>query len=600
MDADKDNRTQSESPCKPARFASFGSRLARATSSKAISLSPGPGSPGTLSDAASESSAGIGLDFTKCVAASPQKDFGAIVPMAPRLLRFASHESMSMLSVASEDLQDTEVLEELFQWPQALLYKLLGIGHRPNQQVWQQRTLTSAMKHRQAEMRELFLEAMAEGVLLSTAYSGVEAPLHAAWEIMKAVEGSGVAGDCHGRQARKGSWQGFRSYSGGDSDARCRAISLGFHRESSKWPVQLRPTHVFGTLEDAVEDGNLLFDLYSLTSQHGTSASQDEVGRSLDSNGPACKKQKKAAAEPDYELFGKFLSTFGKVHRYFKDQCKSKSGPTAYCYKHKGKCSLHMPADLKKTAGRTMHVAGPICVDWSARGKKKGLAGPSTIPFLVWLGELSTSGVDLGIHEGTLQTDLKALIAPLEMVQEPGQPWGFYGFNLDPKRFGCPCSRPRLYTLVYRKDKFQFTGSQDELDMFLGQDLLCSGRVFFNDASTAFEEASLNNTQEQSLRRHEAAERDESDACIGDLNQMPPFGRLQKFVPALVTHGCIASLKDGKVLAAEQHLDVQLLSKESHARGEGSGLSCAFKKHLAGNTMHALSIGPMLVYSRHV
>ena len=152
---------------------------------------------------------------------------------------------------------------------------------------------------------------------------------------------------------------------------------------------------------------------------------------------------------------------------------------------------------------------------------------------------------------------------------------------------------------MYRKDKFQFTGSQAELDNLLGQDLLCSGRVFFNQGSTPFAEASLNNTQQQSLRLLEAsaAGQQESDVCITDLNQVPPFGRLHKFVPTLVTHGCIASLRDSTVLTADQHLDVQLLSKQSHASGEASGLSCAFKKHPAGNTMHALSIGPMLVYS---
>ena len=67
------------------------------------------------------------------------------------------------------------------------------------------------------------------------------------------------------------------------------------------------------------------------------------------------------------------------------------------------------------------------------------------MPFLVWLAQLSTSDVDCAIHEGTLQTDLKAVSAPLEIVQEEsGLLWGFYTFNLDPKLYGCPCSRQGL------------------------------------------------------------------------------------------------------------------------------------------------------------
>ena len=50
-----------------------------------------------------------------------------------------------------------------------------------------------------------------------------------------------------------------------------------------------------------------------------------------DPGGPAEKKQKKAtkekkATEEDYELFGKFLSTFRRVHSHFKEHGKKGGG----------------------------------------------------------------------------------------------------------------------------------------------------------------------------------------------------------------------------------------------------------------------------------
>ena len=106
-----------------------------------------------------------------------------------------------------------------------------------------------------------------------------------------------------------------------------------------------------------------------------------------------------------------------------------------------------------------------------------------------------------------------------------------------PKDYGCPVARPRVYPVLYRKDKFAFSGCQEELDRFLCQSLLCTGQVFFQDAdgSSPLAAVSLNKTQNDSLDlyRRKSVSGVAGDTC--DLNQRPPFGSLQSFVPCLLT-----------------------------------------------------------------
>ncbi|OLQ00231.1 Modification methylase MthTI [Symbiodinium microadriaticum] len=135
---------------------------------------------------------------------------------------------------------------------------------------------------------------------------------------------------------------------------------------------------------------------------------------------------------------------------------------------------------MRDNASVNFHVAGPACVDWSIRGKQRGLEGPSTMAFIVWLGQVVSSDVDCAIHEGTSNTHVLAL--PLQLMENHGQTWGMERFRLNPKDYGCPVARPRVYTVLYRKDKFAFSGCQEELDRFLCQSLLCTGQVFFQDA----------------------------------------------------------------------------------------------------------------------
>ena len=152
----------------------------------------------------------------------------------------------------------------------------------------------------------------------------------------------------------------------------------------------------------------------------------------------------------------------------------------ATCHVHGHECSIKPPKMMRDNASVNFHVAGPACVDWSIRGKQRGLEGPSTMAFIVWLGQVVSSDVDCAIHEGTSNTHVLAL--PLQLMENHGQTWGMERFRLNPKDYGCPVARPRVYTVLYRKDKFAFSGCQEELDRFLCQSLLCTGQVFFQDA----------------------------------------------------------------------------------------------------------------------
>ena len=85
---------------------------------------------------------------------------------------------------------------------------------------------------------------------------------------------------------------------------------------------------------------------------------------------------------------------------------------------------------------------------------------------------------------------------------------------------------------------------------------------------------------------------------ICDLNQRPSHGRLDRFVPTLVTQQSVYCMQKRKLLTATECLETQLLHRSSpvYDLAASGALSEAAVRHLAGNGMSAVCIGTLMMY----
>ena len=206
------------------------------------------------------------------------------------------------------------------------------------------------------------------------------------------------------------------------------------------------------------------------------------------------------------------------------------------------------------------------------------------------------------------------------------------GIRLDDASLSPRRNRPRRYTLIFRQDKLCWTGSPEALErilatMFPGAQGSCDASIFFTegDGSDDIAVESLSASKQSSLADYisEMRRRNFSSAVI-DLEQRVPYGSVTSGMPTLITHGGLArvclsnptqcdEVSHISLLRPQGHLKVQLfptghpitqrskfLGGASASSATGSGGSgtwtSAHVKLAAGNTMHMLSIGPLMMY----
>ena len=179
---------------------------------------------------------------------------------------------------------------------------------------------------------------------------------------------------------------------------------------------------------------------------------------------------------------------------------------------------------------------------------------------------------------------------------------------------GFPANRPRVYTLMYRKDRFNFSGSGAEFETIMGslwpgQDV--NAAIFFQDPSryAVINVGDLPTAKRDAVGGYQAVmcakarKNQPLSFSVADLEQRSPYGSVSDVMPTLVTHGTLAHIKPAQtvfegntvdVLCAEGHLDVMLFPSWSLARRTGN--SDAWVKAVSGNSMHQLSVGPLLMY----
>jgi hypothetical protein len=455
--------------------------------------------------------------------------------------------SSSRLGVATETLQD------LLEWAPASMKLILGLGLKE----------LSAIQHQRLQ---IFERNMATGIVTTTSYSGMDMPVHCSREIEKAYRG------CRGDAAD--AIRGFvQHYSSCDLDRSCQKALLAMH-DSKAWPCKFACQHLFADLLSSVK-GN--------ASKAAMASLDDELQR----------LQNEAEGETiEKNNITKLLSTC----KVLETDCFTKESE-AWCCIHEQDCLLFPTSE----AELIFHIAGPTCVDFSRRKRKRlSTAGPNMKPLAVWAAQFKASNSSIGIHEGVLGTPKDMVTQLLQGNDGDDSPkWLIEHFELNPETFGVPARRERRYTVFIDQRKYIFTGNVEEFCSIFERPMRSTGSIFFEGARRTHLSALA-----PIFRKNLAGYKEKCEALIAagkgmqffcaDLHQAPPFGSIQQSIPTLLTHGTIMDLENNLELTGQQHLTVQLLPLDSPVRF--CGLSDAAMKHLAGNSMHCMSIGPLMLY----
>ena len=266
-------------------------------------------------------------------------------------------------------------------------------------------------------------------------------------------------------------------------------------------------------------------------------------------------------------------------------------------------CRVHgRECDVSGTTSRslTLDIAGPPCVDWSRRGRRDQSHGATAVPYAMWVAQLLISGCYIAIHECT--TDFPDWMLEKPLHEHGARTWKLEVFRLDPTNFGVPCKRPRRYTVLWNASRIHFGGSYAEfVNLFFRLPEL-HGEVFFHAGADLPSNASktrLENLQAYSDEWRSRCQDGRSTADnICDLNQRPSHGRLDRFVPTLVTQQSVYCMQKRKLLTATECLETQLLHRSSpvYDLAASGALSEAAVRHLAGNGMSAVCIGTLMMY----
>ncbi|CAK9061767.1 unnamed protein product, partial [Durusdinium trenchii] len=188
------------------------------------------------------------------------------------------------------------------------------------------------------------------------------------------------------------------------------------------------------------------------------------------------------------------------------------SKPTAFCTTHEKNCRIHIaaPKRLRVT------VAGPVCISFSLMGKKEGVSSPA-----------------FKTHEGFYrQAPLMADVLILENVTEYspelvqsqlGKSWTLQHCKIDPRLFGLPAARARIYLIAYKHDIVSWR-QEVSLELVLGA---LASRVV-RDAGMytwmSLPPMTLSAAQERNLKEYDQDVRLEGKR-FPDLNQLARNGR---------------------------------------------------------------------------
>jgi hypothetical protein len=154
-----------------------------------------------------------------------------------------------------------------------------------------------------------------------------------------------------------------------------------------------------------------------------------------------------------------------KSSQNFLDNTKS------LCFKHERRCDVYRQ---KRKGSVLIEIAGTTCIDFSRRGGKAGIAGPSAKPFAVWLIEIHVrKDIDGFIQECT-EDFLEKLIEDVL-----GKEFHIEYFVWCCGHQGWGGKRPRKYVMGVRMQRWVFVSSLEVFANVFGCNAQLTGEDYY-------------------------------------------------------------------------------------------------------------------------
>ena len=407
----------------------------------------------------------------------------------------------------------------------------------------------------QPEQRELLVSNLSgHGVTLVTRFSGLDAPGCAAKVLSEHLESVNLLPETGG----------FIVHSACDFDKRSLRCLDALAQEGAM-------AHIFENIESFVTQPAL--------------RKLQQLVNNVDKSTPAATRGEEAQFEYMRELMHPLLEEGGLCSE-------------APCRVHKHACRLFPHVG---ESGLVLNVTGTPCVDWSKRGKKQQAMGQTAMCFAIFMSEFIKSGQPLLCHECTPDFPDWALLRPLHFFGKKA--WRMEVFRLCPTMLGIPSKRMRRFSVVWDSSKVSFGGTFSDFVNLFVQPAEMPGSIFFRSGEDLGLEASKTKLQSLQMytdrwRAATAKNPAASSKSLCDLNQRPPYGKLEAVMPTLVTHHSPYCLEKKRLLTADESLEVQLLPVDHPARRllRAGVLKENHARHLAGNTMNCACVGTMILY----
>lgn len=289
-----------------------------------------------------------------------------------------------------------------------------------------------------------------------------------------------------------------------------------------------------------------------------------------------------------------------------------------FCYRCSKQCRVSFSEGTSPGDRRVLAIAGVTCVDFSAFGRRSGLAGKSMVALAAWLAQVLADEPDLVIIENVVQFRMKA-VAPLKQM------FDFHIIDFSPEDLGIPSPRRRKYMLLTHKRK---ASCVMDIDLTFGptffRDLVASSHVYCVAEQAAIQReiaersralgvefSTLEETLRPDTRRRLIAWLAWAESCghrsgFVNLSQNVEYlcgsgGRRRLGAPTLLRSSHLYCLGCSRVLTAPEYLLIMgirnfPLSVLNDTVGHRA-ISSKQLREFAGNGMHAAAVGSFIIFT---
>ncbi|CAL1163039.1 unnamed protein product [Cladocopium goreaui] len=302
-----------------------------------------------------------------------------------------------------------------------------------------------------------------------------------------------------------------------------------------------------------------------------------------------------SACEIDKSCQKVLLDTFDSDQCIFPDITKiDMNKGKSYCVRHQCMCELQ-PEPHEDCM--QVSVGGPVCVHYSPMGNREKEGGAQHVTHKSYYREIKKSKTKICVVENVPEYTE-------EVVQkELGGEWMIESARVDPRIFGLPCCRTRVFMICYKWREVRWV-APFTLSSFLG----CLRQRVVMTAANYFYKSLPKSILSASAAANLKCYNEEKSFGFPDLNQLCKNGRARgetkdKCLQTLTTNsGRIYSQGHGRYIEPEEALSSHVLPMtDKHAKickapkvqmGE---VSRTAKTRMAGNAMNVPCIGAVLL-----